>query len=84
MSGMDSLRWKSEGQSPSDIQSGPHCQTPPFPTTPSSDGGNSEGEDSLLAYRPPSIPRATIIRMISLVPSRIRCTRRSRTIFSIP
>ncbi len=34
--------------------------------------------------RRPSIPRATISRMISLVPSRIRWTRRSRTIFSIP
>ncbi len=28
--------------------------------------------------------RATISRMISLVPSRIWCTRRSRTIFSMP
>ncbi len=32
----------------------------------------------------PTSPRATITRMISLVPSRIWCTRRSRTIFSIP
>ena len=31
-----------------------------------------------------SIWRATIIRMISFVPSRIWCTRRSRTSFSIP
>lgn len=31
-----------------------------------------------------SIARPTIRRMISLVPSRIWCTRRSRTIFSIP
>ena len=31
-----------------------------------------------------SICRATIRRMISLVPSRISCTRRSRTSFSIP
>ena len=29
-------------------------------------------------------PRATITRMISFVPSRIWCTRRSRTIFSTP
>ena len=28
--------------------------------------------------------RAMITRMISLVPSRIWCTRRSRTIFSMP
>jgi hypothetical protein len=32
----------------------------------------------------PTSPRATISRMISLVPSRIWCTRRSRTIFSMP
>src|SRR3979411_3219299 len=36
-------------------------------------------------HRAPSISlRATISRMISLVPSRIWCTRRSRTIFSMP
>ncbi len=32
----------------------------------------------------PVRPRATMTRMISLVPSRIWCTRRSRTIFSMP
>ena len=32
----------------------------------------------------PTRPRATITRMISLVPSRIWWTRRSRTIFSMP
>src|SRR3984957_13653828 len=36
-----------------------------------------------LAHRPTRL-RATIRRMISLVPSRIWCTRRSRTIFSTP
>src|SRR5580704_8489364 len=36
-------------------------------------------------HRAPSISlRETISRMISLVPSRIWCTRRSRTIFSMP
>lgn len=36
-------------------------------------------------HRAPSINlRATMSRMISLVPSRIWCTRRSRTIFSMP
>ncbi|MEY9668090.1 hypothetical protein ABIE80_006798 [Bradyrhizobium diazoefficiens] len=36
-------------------------------------------------HRAPSISlRATMSRMISLVPSRIWCTRRSRTIFSMP
>src|SRR6266850_369127 len=36
-------------------------------------------------HRAPSISlRDTISRMISLVPSRIWCTRRSRTIFSMP
>ncbi len=36
-------------------------------------------------YRAPAIsPRAMITRMISFVPSRMRWTRRSRTIFSIP
>ena len=38
---------------------------------------------NLLAHRPTRL-RATIRRMISLVPSRIWCTRRSRTIFSTP
>ena len=37
----------------------------------------------LLGHRPTRL-RATIRRMISLVPSRIWCTRRSRTIFSTP
>ena len=32
----------------------------------------------------PTRPRATMRRMISFVPSRIWCTRRSRTIFSMP
>ena len=36
-----------------------------------------------LGHRPTRL-RATIRRMISLVPSRIWCTRRSRTIFSTP
>ena len=37
------------------------------------------------AHRAPSISfRETISRMISLVPSRIWCTRKSRTIFSMP
>ncbi len=34
--------------------------------------------------RLPSGSRATISRITSLVPSRMRCTRRSRTIFSMP
>ena len=39
----------------------------------------------LSRHRAPSISlRETISRMISLVPSRIWCTRRSRTIFSMP
>ena len=33
---------------------------------------------------PPTETRATMSRMISFVPSRIWCTRRSRTIFSMP
>ena len=37
-----------------------------------------------IAHRFFSMSRATIIRMISFVPSRIRWTRRSRTTFSIP
>src|SRR5947208_1822556 len=38
-----------------------------------------------IRHRAPSISlRDTISRMISLVPSRIWCTRRSRTIFSMP
>ena len=45
--------------------------------------GLDSGVESL--HRAPSISlRATISRMISLVPSRIWCTRRSRTIFSMP
>ena len=43
------------------------------------------GDGCLRRHRAPSISlRATIRRMISLVPSRIWCTRRSRTIFSMP
>ncbi len=42
-------------------------------------------DDRSIAHRAPSISlRDTISRMISLVPSRIWCTRRSRTIFSMP
>src|SRR6478672_10900317 len=41
--------------------------------------------DGRITHRAPSISlRETISRMISLVPSRIWCTRRSRTIFSMP
>jgi hypothetical protein len=42
--------------------------------------------DDDLVHQPRSASRvrAVIIRMTSLVPSRIWCTRRSRTIFSIP
>jgi hypothetical protein len=39
--------------------------------------------NQLLAHRPTSC-LATMTRMISLVPSKIWCTRRSRTIFSMP
>ncbi len=39
--------------------------------------------DQHVAHAAPKA-RATITRMISLVPSRIWCTRRSRTIFSMP
>src|SRR5262249_2138398 len=43
------------------------------------------GNDCRLGHLAPSIIlRATISRMISLVPSRIWCTRKSRTIFSTP
>ena len=42
-------------------------------------------DDGSIGHRAPSISlRDTISRMISLVPSRIWCTRRSRTIFSMP
>src|SRR5690606_29147405 len=38
----------------------------------------------VVAHAAPTTVRATTTRMISLVPSRIWCTRRSRTIFSSP
>ena len=39
---------------------------------------------TILPYCGASRPRAMMTRMISFVPSRIWCTRKSRTIFSIP
>ncbi len=48
-------------------------------------GFNAGNGRSGSRHRAPSISlRETISRMISLVPSRIWCTRRSRTIFSMP
>ena len=56
-----------------------------MPAEPSLRAIRSPSATAASRHRAPSISlRDTISRMISLVPSRIWCTRRSRTIFSMP